>query len=125
MRVTQNRRRFLATFSSAAAAGLIGTGTSVAQDGPPETTTIRLARIPSICRAPQYMTEELLRSEGFTDVKYIPWRKTSEASGAVATGGGEPLAAQELLGHVLRRAADARNASQSDGSRFRGAVLGD
>jgi hypothetical protein len=48
------------------AAGLIGTGTSVAQDGPPETTTIRLARIPSICRAPQYMTEELLRSEGFT-----------------------------------------------------------
>ena len=82
MRSTQSRRRFLATLSSAGAAALMGTGTSLAQDGPPETTTIRLARIPSICRAPQYMTEELLRSEGFTDVNYIP----SEATEAVATG---------------------------------------
>ena len=63
-----------------------GTGTSLAQDGPPETTTIRLARIPTICRAPQYMTEELLRSEGFTEVNYIPWRSPSEATEAVGTG---------------------------------------
>jgi len=82
MRSVQSRRRFLATLASAGGAALMGTGTSLAQDGPPETTTIRLARIPSICRAPQYMTEELLRSEGFTDVNYIP----SEATEAVATG---------------------------------------
>jgi NitT/TauT family transport system substrate-binding protein len=86
MRSTQSRRRFLATLSSAGAASLVGTGTSLAQEGPPETTTIRLARAPSICRAPQYMTEELLRSEGFVDVNYIPWRTTSEATEAVATG---------------------------------------
>jgi len=82
MRSVQSRRRFLATLASAGGAALMGTGTSLAQDGPPETTTIRLARIPSICRAPQYMTEGLLRSEGFTDVNYIP----SEATEAVATG---------------------------------------
>jgi NitT/TauT family transport system substrate-binding protein len=86
MQSSQSRRRFLATLSSAGVAGLIGTGTPLAQEGPPETTTIRLARAPSICRAPQYMTEELLRSEGFTNVNYIPWRTTSEATGAVATG---------------------------------------
>jgi NitT/TauT family transport system substrate-binding protein len=86
MQSTQSRRRFLTTLSSAGAASLMGTGTSPAQEGPPETTSIRVARIPSICRAPQYMTEELLRSEGFTDVNYIPWGKTSEATEAVATG---------------------------------------
>ena len=32
------------------------------------------------------MTEELLRSEGFTDVKYIPWQRPSEATAGVAIG---------------------------------------
>jgi NitT/TauT family transport system substrate-binding protein len=32
------------------------------------------------------MTEELLRSEGFTEVNYIPWRSPSEATEAVGTG---------------------------------------
>lgn len=44
----------------------------VAAEPPPETTTVRLTRNPGICRAPQYITEELLHSEGFTDVHY-PW----------------------------------------------------
>ena len=38
------------------------------------------------CRAPQYMTEELLRSEGFTDVRYVPWRGSAEATEALAAG---------------------------------------
>ena len=84
MQSSQSRRRFLATLSSAGVAGLMGTGTPLAQEGPPETTTIRLARVPSICRAPQYMTEELLRSEGFTDVSYIAAQDTSDATEAVA-----------------------------------------
>ena len=44
MYMMQDRRRFLATLSSAGAAGLIGPSNSVAQEAPPETTTIRLAR---------------------------------------------------------------------------------
>ena len=35
-----------------------------------ETTTITLNQIPGICVAPQYVAEELLRSEGFADVRY-------------------------------------------------------
>jgi NitT/TauT family transport system substrate-binding protein len=38
---------------------------------PPETTTVRLAKIPGICVAPQYVAEDLLRSEGFNSVQYV------------------------------------------------------
>src|SRR2546430_6571301 len=71
MQSTQSRRRFLATLSSAGAAGLIGAPDALAQQAPPEITTIRLAKIPGICIAPQYVAEELLRSEGFTNVQYV------------------------------------------------------
>ena len=47
-----SRRRVLATLSSATAAGLIGGARGVAQEAPPETTTVRLAKIPGICIAP-------------------------------------------------------------------------
>src|SRR5690242_476624 len=72
MQLVQNRRRFLATASLACAAGLLGASKSVCAEPPPETTTIRLAKIPGICIAPQYMAEELLLAEGFTDVRYVP-----------------------------------------------------
>jgi len=42
MQPTQSRRRFLATLSSAGAAGVLGASYSSAQEGPPETTTVRL-----------------------------------------------------------------------------------
>jgi NitT/TauT family transport system substrate-binding protein len=71
MKAIQSRRRFLTTLSSAGAAGLIGSSDSRAQESPPETTTIRLTKIPGICIAPQYVAEELLKSEGFTDVQYV------------------------------------------------------
>jgi NitT/TauT family transport system substrate-binding protein len=64
---------------------LAGRPRSAAAEPPPEIPRIRLARVPSICRAPQYMTEELLRSEGFTDVSYfVAQDPTSDATEAVA-----------------------------------------
>src|SRR5262249_15605030 len=36
-----------------------------------ETTTIRLAKGISVCLAAQYLAEEALKAEGFTDVQYI------------------------------------------------------
>jgi len=39
---------------------------------PPETKRIRFVHAPSICIAPQYLAEELLRLEGFTEVEYLP-----------------------------------------------------
>jgi NitT/TauT family transport system substrate-binding protein len=66
-----NRRDFLTTLSGAGAAGVFGAPASLAEEAPPETTSVRLSRIPGICIAPQYAVEELLRAEGFTDVRYV------------------------------------------------------
>jgi NitT/TauT family transport system substrate-binding protein len=71
MQIRQNRRDFLASLSAVSAACVLGTRRSFANEGPPETTTVRLAKIPGICIAPQYLAEELLRAEGFTDVRYV------------------------------------------------------
>jgi NitT/TauT family transport system substrate-binding protein len=72
MHIRQNRRDFLATASLAAAASVLGARGLLADEGPPEVTTIRLRRDPSICVAPWYLAEDLLRGEGFTDVRYVP-----------------------------------------------------
>ena len=71
MQIIQSRRDFLASLSAAGAAGLLGARRSLADEGPPETTTVRLAKDPGICVAPQYIAEELLRAEGFTDIRYV------------------------------------------------------
>ena len=68
---TPTRRRFLATLSSAGAAGFVGGLNSMAQDGRLETTSVRLGQDPSICVAPQIIANELLRADGFTDIRYI------------------------------------------------------
>ena len=52
---------------------------------PPETTRIRLDRSEGICIAPQYVAEDLLRAEGFSEVTYVPMT-IAEKSRAVASG---------------------------------------
>jgi NitT/TauT family transport system substrate-binding protein len=83
---TQNRRRFLATLAATGAAGLVGGPNSASQDASPETTTIRLVKSPSLCAAPQYAAEELLRAEGFTDIRYVLSDAGINASKAIARG---------------------------------------
>jgi NitT/TauT family transport system substrate-binding protein len=68
---TQTRRRVLSVLSLAGAAGFIGISSAAAAEPPPETTIVRLPRFPGICVAPQYVAEELLRGEGFTDIRYV------------------------------------------------------
>ena len=66
-----SRREFVRDATIIGTASLIGLRTDPAEaEPPPETTRIRLHRTPGICIAPQYVAEELLRSEGFTDVEY-------------------------------------------------------
>jgi len=72
MRIIQSRRHFLAALSAAGAAGVLDARGSFAAEGPPEVTTIRLLHSPTICVAPDLITEALLRAEGFTDIRYIP-----------------------------------------------------
>jgi NitT/TauT family transport system substrate-binding protein len=74
----QNRRQFLNISLSIAAAGVAGaaalTGArrSVAQEAPPETTSLRLVKDPATCLAPLDILDDLLREEGFTDIRYVP-----------------------------------------------------
>src|SRR6516225_4912305 len=65
------RRDFITLVGSAAAAWPLIGAKGLAQEAPPEVTTIRLTKIPGICIAPQYVAEELLRSEGFTTIQYV------------------------------------------------------
>ena len=83
MQTMQSRRRFLAGLSAAGAAGVLGTRESLADEGPPETTTLRLIHDPSICTAPGYIADELLRAEGFTDMRYL---RTVSGGDAVTRG---------------------------------------
>ncbi len=83
MSIVQTRRQFVGSISAAGAAGLLGSAPALADEPPPEVTTIRLRREPEpvrlidqgvedpICIAPQYIAQELLRAEGFTDVRYV------------------------------------------------------
>jgi NitT/TauT family transport system substrate-binding protein len=67
-----SRRRFLSALTLTGTAGLFGVYPKpVAAEPPPETTRLRLFKIPGICLAPLYIAEELLRTEGFTDVQYL------------------------------------------------------
>jgi NitT/TauT family transport system substrate-binding protein len=72
MHIMQSRRDFLAALSVAGAVSALGARTTLADEGPPEVTTLRLARIPAICVAPGYIADALLRAEGFTDIQYVP-----------------------------------------------------
>jgi len=53
---------------------------------PPETTTIRLAKNPSICIAPQYVVSDLLNAEGFANVVYVESDAGVEQTKAIAKG---------------------------------------
>jgi NitT/TauT family transport system substrate-binding protein len=86
MHIMQSRRDFLTTLSAAGAASVLDTRTSVADEGPPETTTIRLRRDPSICVAPWYIAEDLLRAEGFTDIRYVPVQEGPPQNQMIARG---------------------------------------
>jgi NitT/TauT family transport system substrate-binding protein len=81
MQIIQNRRDFLTSASLAAAAGLVGVGRPLADEGPLETTAIRLTSASGICVAPQYLAGELLRADGFTEISYVA------APGGLATAG--------------------------------------
>jgi NitT/TauT family transport system substrate-binding protein len=80
-----SRRRFLGGMTLVGTAGLLGWHPrSTAAEPPPETTRLRLTKLPSTCRAPQWVAEELLVAEGFTEVQYV--KVQSGGRGADLTG---------------------------------------
>ena len=57
-----SRREFLGGLSLVGTAGCLGVHPRlVAAEPPPETTRLRLVRVPGICVAPEYVAEEVRR----------------------------------------------------------------
>jgi NitT/TauT family transport system substrate-binding protein len=71
-----NRRGFLNLAMVGGTGALAELPDRTAAEPPPEMTRIRLVRESSICLAPLYIGEELLKAEGFTDVHYVPLEGT-------------------------------------------------
>ena len=86
MAIMQSRRRFLSTLSMAGAAGALRAPAGLAAEGASETTTLRLTRTPAVCVAPQYVAEDLLRAEGFSDIRYVDTASATESTNAIAAG---------------------------------------
>jgi NitT/TauT family transport system substrate-binding protein len=83
------RRDFVLSAAATASAGLIWSAQRLraqAQEAPPETTTIRLAKTPSLCVMPQYVVDELLAAEGVTQVDYVVSDSGPLLSEAIASG---------------------------------------
>ncbi len=82
-----DRRKFLRGAALAGTAGLVGLRAEHAlAEPPPETTRLKLVKIPSICQAPQYVAEALLKAEGFTDVEYVQKAGALGITEALAAG---------------------------------------
>jgi NitT/TauT family transport system substrate-binding protein len=83
--ITQTRRYFLNTLSGIGATALLRVPARAAE-GPLETTSVRLAKKESICVAPQYVVADLLRAEGFTDIRHVPLTPGTNTPDAIARG---------------------------------------
>ncbi|TIL33981.1 ABC transporter substrate-binding protein [Mesorhizobium sp.] len=87
MEIVQSRRHFMMGLSAVGAAGLVNVPTSAHAEPAPETTTVRLPRtFRALCEAPKNIAGELLRAEGFTDVRYIDLAADSDPSAMLASG---------------------------------------
>jgi NitT/TauT family transport system substrate-binding protein len=85
--ISMGRRAFLARGSALGAAGLFGLHRFAgALEPAPETKRIRLVHAPFICLAPQYLAEDLLAGEGFTDWEYLQVGSRSGGIDAISEG---------------------------------------
>ena len=66
-----HRRSFISGIATAAGASLLPPISISAAEGSPETTSVTLAKTPALCTAPQFIAEELLHAEGFTEIRYV------------------------------------------------------
>jgi NitT/TauT family transport system substrate-binding protein len=108
MPLMQTRRRFLTALSLTGGAALLGVPRSFAAEPPPETTTVRLAKAPVICLAPQYVCEELLRDEGFSDIRYVDIKiKTGLELSEELGHGSVDFASNSAVNHIFAIAAGA------------------
>jgi len=97
-----SRRTFLGGLTLAGMASLHGTRLALAAaEPPPEITRLKLVKVPgNSCFAPQYVAEELLRTEGFIDVQYAT---VAPGGSAQAMASGEADIALQFAGPLIIR----------------------
>jgi NitT/TauT family transport system substrate-binding protein len=80
-----DRRAFIGGLLAASAGAIVGR--PVGAEPPPETTRLRLARISDLCLGtPQLVAEDLLRTEGFSEIEYVDAGDAPKRFKAVAEG---------------------------------------
>jgi NitT/TauT family transport system substrate-binding protein len=80
----------------------LGGSKARAEETPLETTRIRLYDWTSVCIAPQFVAEELLKSEGFTDVQYVKDEPTGTLPNPLLASGGIDINTQFSAPSILR-----------------------
>lgn len=66
-----SRRDFLTGAGALSATSLLGLPRIASADPPPEIGRVALSNLGALCFAPQFVAEELLKFEGFTEVEYV------------------------------------------------------
>jgi NitT/TauT family transport system substrate-binding protein len=85
MALIQTRRRFIGGMAAAGAAGAIGGRRAVAAEAALERTVVRIAQN-SICLAPMYACAELLRADGFGEIRFVELAAGAPCFNAMAQG---------------------------------------
>ena len=78
-----HRRGFISGIAAAVGGSLLRPVSIGAAEAAPETTSVTLAKTPALCNAPQFIAEELLRAEGFTEIRFV---ETIEPESAIGAG---------------------------------------
>jgi NitT/TauT family transport system substrate-binding protein len=96
------RREFVSRLTLAGAAGLLNMRPETASaEPPPETTKIRPTQIPDPCSGtPLIVADDLLRAEGFTDVRYS--RPTGVDGVAAVVAGEADIGIAAVFGLIPR-----------------------
>ena len=82
-----SRREFLSTVALAGTGALLGLPSEAIGAEPPlEITRLRMVQFASTCFAPQYLAEELLRADGFSEVQYIKAAPGEPANSPLISG---------------------------------------
>jgi len=82
----QSRRRFLSSVAATGAASILCTPPVLAAEGALETTAVRLAHDAGICLAPMLACEQLLREEGFSEIRFVPGPAGAPVYAAMSRG---------------------------------------
>src|SRR5205085_10508560 len=85
-RITQTRRHFIGGLAAIGGAGLLNAPSALGVQGRPETATLRLTKSPTLCLTPQYVAEEFLHAEGFTDIRYVDTGSATDSANAIGSG---------------------------------------